>query len=161
MKKLFAALILTLVVCQSANADVWKWTDAAGKTHFVDTLTPIYTWVDEVGKIHYSDKPGHEDAISVDLVWHSTGALDEQSDDEVKDESGSGYAHPGETAEDRAERESAEAYYCKRATEIFDSYVNAPRLFSTNADGEREYLSDESAAATIAETKAKKDELCR
>lgn len=160
MKKLVATLILTLAVCQSANADVWKWVDTAGNMHFVDTLTPIYTWVDEVGKIHYSDKPGHEDAISVDLLWHSSGDLGDKGDGKSEDQSG-GYAHPGETAEDREEREDAEAYYCKRATEIFESYVNAPRLFSTNAGGEREYLSDEVAAATIAETKAKKDELCR
>jgi hypothetical protein len=54
----------------------------------------------------------------------------------------------------------AEAYYCKRATEIYDSYVNAPRLYKTGADGEPEYLSDEEATQTIAETKAKVDDLC-
>ena len=50
---------------------------------------------------------------------------------------------------------------CKRATEIFESYLNAPRLFRTSESGEREYLSEEDAAATIAETKAKMNELCR
>ena len=54
----------------------------------------------------------------------------------------------------------AEAYYCKRATEIYDSYVNAPRLYKTNDDGEKEYLSKAAAAAEIADTKSKKDELC-
>jgi hypothetical protein len=122
-------------------------------------VTPIYTWQDELGKIHYSDKPDHADAVSVVLVWHSQGELSDSGENLVA-EASDGYAHAGETAEDRAERENAEAYYCKRATEIFDSYVNAPRLFSTGANGEREYLSDEAAAATIAETKAKKDNLC-
>ena len=159
MKKLVATAFLILAVCQSANADVWKWVDAEGDTHFVDTLTPIYTWQDELGKIHYSDKPDHADAVSVVLVWHSQGELSDSGENLVA-EASDGYAHAGETAEDRAERENAEAYYCKRATEIFDSYVNAPRLFSTGANGEREYLSDEAAAATIAETKAKKDNLC-
>ena len=32
---------------------------------------------------------------------------------------------------------------CKRATEAHDSYVNAPRLYRTNDDGEREYLDEE------------------
>ena len=86
MKKLVATLILTLAVCQSANADVWKWVDTAGNMHFVDTLTPIYTWVDEVGKIHYSDKPGHEDAISVDLLWHSSGDLGDKGDGKSEDQ---------------------------------------------------------------------------
>ena len=60
-----------------------------------------------------------------------------------------------------AKREQAEAYYCKRATEIYDSYLNAPQLYRTNEKGEREYLSKKEAAATIAETKAKRDELCQ
>ena len=159
MKRLLATLILLFGVCLSANADVWKWVDAFGKTHFVDTTKPIYTWVDEFGKVHYSDTPDHEDAISVQLVWLSTGALDEVAETAETPESG-GYAYPGETAEERAEREKAEAYYCKRATEIYDSYLNAPQLYRTGEDGEREYLNKKDAAATIADTKAKMTELC-
>ena len=159
MKQLLATLILLFGVCLSANADVRKWVDAFGKTHFVNTMTPIYTWVDEFGKIHYSDTPDHEDAISVQLVWLSAGALDETEGPAEEPESG-GYAYLGETAEDRAEREKAEAYYCKRATEIYDSYLNAPQLYRTGEDGKREYLSKKDAAATIAETKAKMTELC-
>jgi len=159
MKKILVVCLVVFGFSAVANADVWKWVDAGGKTHFVDTKKPIYTWVDEVGDVHYSDTPDHEDAVSVELVWHSSGTLADVDEDE--DKSGSGFAHPGETPEERAEREQAEAYYCKRATEIYDSYVNAPRLYKTNENGEREYLSKEDAAATIAETRAKKDELCR
>jgi hypothetical protein len=158
MSRLLATIILLFGVSHAAQADVWKWIDALGNTHFVDTMTPIYTWVDDVGKVHYSDKPDHEDAVSVELVWHSKGTLD---DLESADESGDGYAFPGETAEERAEREQAEAYYCKRATEVYDSYVNAPQLYRTNDSGEREYLSKAEGEAIIAETKAKVDELCR
>ena len=157
MKTLLTILVLTIGLSVPAVADVWKWVDASGKTHFVDTMKPIYTWLDEFGKRHYSDTPGHEDAVSVQLVWHSGGTLDEVEDAESDD----GYAYPGETAEERAEREAADAYYCKRATEIFESYVNAPKLYRTNDAGEREYLSEKDAAATIAETKAKMNELCR
>lgn len=160
MKQLLAIITLIFGFCLTANADVWKWVDAFGKTHFVDTMRPIYTWVDEFGKVHYSDKPEHEDAVSVELVWVAKGSLEDVVDGD--DESGSGgYAFPGETAEDRAEREKAEAYYCKRATEIYESYLNAPQLYRTNDSGEREYLDKKDAAATIAETKMKKDELCR
>ncbi len=48
-----------------------------------------------------------------------------------------------------------------RATEIYESYLNAPQLYKTNEKGEREYLSKADAAKTIAETRAKKDELCK
>ena len=158
MRLVITASMLLALSC-TANADVWKWVDALGNTHFVDTMKPIYTWVDETGKVHYSDKPDHEDAVSVELVWHSSGTLaDLESSSDDSDEGG--YAYPGETAEDRAEREKAEAYYCKRATEIYESYLNAPQLYRTNDEGEREYLSKKEAAATIAETKARRDELC-
>ena len=94
--------------------------------------------------VNLLDTPGHEDAVSVELVWVSSGSLADVKGGGEKDESGSGgYARPGETAEERAEREQAEAYYCKRATEIFESYLNAPRLYRTNDAGERVYLDKE------------------
>lgn len=154
------ALLLAFACTAVAQADIWKWVDANGEVHLVDSKTPIYTWVDSRGDVHYSDTPDHEAAVSVELVWVSSGTL-EEPEQQKEEESGSGYAFPGETPEQRAEREQAEAYYCKRATEIYDSYVNAPTLYKTNAKGEREYLSDEEMAQTIAETRAKKDEACR
>ena len=157
--KLFFALLLALACTVVAHADVWKWVDANGDVHFVDSKTPIYTWVDERGDVHYSDTPDNKGAVPVKLVWVSSGALKE--DEQAQEETGEGYTLAGETPEQRAEREEVEAYYCKRATEIYDSYVNAPQLFKTNDKGEREYLSDEDMARTIAETRALKDEACR
>ena len=158
MNKLLIMLLIAVGCCQVAQADIWKWVDANGKTHFVDSKRPIYTWVDEHGKSHYADSPGHEDAVSVELVWHSEGSLEDVASDST--ESDGGYAYPGETAEDRAERERAEEYYCKRATEIYESYLNAPQLYETDENGKRHYLSKADAARTIAETRKKKDELC-
>lgn len=157
--RLILAVVSISFACAVAQADVWKWVDANGETHFVDTNTSIYTWVDEDGAVHYSDTPDHEDAVSVELVWVSGGSLEEVK--AAKNESGSGDANPNETPEERALREEAEAYYCKRATEIYESYVNAPRLYKTDEAGERVYLSKEDAAKTIAETRAQKDEFCR
>ncbi len=159
MKKLITICVLILGLAQTANADIWKWVDAFGKTHFVDTMRPIYTWVDESGKIHYADHPDHEDAVSVELVWLSEGTLEETAGS-ASAPTEEGYAYPGETAEQRAERKRAEEYYCMRATEIYDSYMNAPQLYKTDADGKREYLSKADVARTISETRAKKDELC-
>ena len=156
MTRLMTVLALTVGLSLPAAADVWKWVDASGKTHFVDTMKPIYTWTDLDGKRHYSDTPGHEDAVSVEMVWHSSGTLEEVDDAET----GDGQAYPGETAEERAEREAADAYYCKRTTEIFESYRNAPRLYRTNDAGEREYLTAEEAAAMLAETEAQMNEFC-
>jgi len=160
MKKTLALGLLLTGFSFTANADIWKWVDGEGRTHFVDTNTPIYTWTDDRGDRYYADTPGHEDAVSVELVWHAPGALADYGDSLDESESG-GFAYPGETVEDRHEREKAEAYYCKRAQEIYDSYVNAPQLYKTSETGEREYLSKADKAKTIAETRARKDALCR
>ncbi|MDH3621961.1 MAG: DUF4124 domain-containing protein [Gammaproteobacteria bacterium] len=157
--RVLIALLLAFGCMAVAQADIWKWVDANGDTHLVDSKTPIYTWVDEVGDVHYSDTPGHEGAVLVQLIWVSSGTLEEAAEPQEEGDSGSGY--PGETDAQRAEREEVEAYYCRRATEIYDSYVNAPQLYKTNEDGEREYLSKEEMARTIAETRVKKDEACR
>lgn len=162
MKKFVLTIFLTIAISQSATADVWLWTDANGDVHFVDTNRPIYTWVDEHGKIHYADKPAHANAVSVQLVWHSKGTLEDVDQPESEsNSSGDGFAFPGETEAEREERRQAEAYYCKRATEIYESYRSAPKLYKTGTTGEREYLSDEEAAQTLSETKAKVDDLCK
>ena len=162
MKKLLALSMLIFGIAGSAHADIWKWTDAHGKIHFVNTLKPIYTWLDETGRVWYSDTPDHEDAVSVELVWHSPGDDAEAAADEAEAEAAphEKWAYVGETPEERLERENAEKYYCKRAQDIYDSYLKAPRLYRTNDAGVREYLSDEDAEKTLADTKARVDELC-
>mgnify|MGYP001822127951 FL=1 len=159
MKQFFVIFIFVIGFTGVAQADVWSWVDANGKTHFVDTMKSIFTWVDETGDVHYSDTPDHEAAVSVELVWVSSGSLDTLQ--AKNDEPEPGYAYPGETPDERAEREKVQAYYCKRATEIYDSYVNAPRLYKTTDTGEREYLSKEDADRTIAEMREQRDEQCR
>ncbi len=158
MKSLFLTVLLIFGIVFNAAADVWKWVDANGDSHYVDTNRPIYTWIDKFGKVHYSDKPDDADAIFVQLVWVSSATLDEVESKEEQRLDGD--LLPGETAEMRAERKAAEKYYCERATEIYESYVNAPQLYRTNDNGEREYLSDKEAAVTVAETKMKMKDIC-
>lgn len=157
MKAAITFVLVALLGCGAARADVWKWVDADGRTHYVDSKTPIYTWTDQDGKVYYSDTPEHKDAVSVQLVWHSSGALKGDQEGEVPE----GVALPGETDAERIEREAAEAYYCKRATEIYESYANAPRLYRTDDKGEREYLSRTELKKTIDEARQQKEELCR
>lgn len=161
MKRVLVAAVLLFGISLNASADIWKWTDAHGKIHFVNTLKAIYTWVED-GRVFFSDTPDHEDAVSVELVWHSTGNDIETATEDAKQQAAphAKWAYVGETPEERLEREKAEKYYCKRAQDIYNSYLNAPRLYRTNEAGVREYLSDEDAATTLAETKARVDELC-
>ncbi|MGI9308624.1 MAG: DUF4124 domain-containing protein [Gammaproteobacteria bacterium] len=156
-------IFLMCIASASAYADVWKWTDVNGETHYVNTLTPIYTWLDDTGKVWYSDTPDDIDAVSVELVWHSTDDSVEGVVAEAKPERkpGDTWAYEGETPDERYEREKAEAYYCKRAQDVYDTYLKAPRLYKTNEAGDREYLSEQDTALKLAETQARVDELCQ
>lgn len=148
-------------ICQVASADIWMWTDAKGEVHLVNSSKPLYTWLDEFGNVHYSDTPDHEDAVSVDLVWHSTGTIEEKAGNKITTaKSARPAAIPGESEAERVIREQAEAYYCKRAKEIYDSYVNAPRLYETDLNGKRAYLDEKQTAAKLAETESAVAQLC-
>lgn len=160
MKELATIILLGLGFSTNASADVWTWVDANGDTHYVDTENTIYTWVDQDGKVYYSDKPEHEDAVAVALVWHSPGSLSD-IEEAVNQEDEIGNAYPGETETERLTREMAEEYYCNRAREIYDTYAKAPQLYKTDENGERQYLSEEETAATLVETEARVAELCQ
>jgi hypothetical protein len=161
MNKLFLTLIVTCGICSTANADIWMWVDLKGNTHFVNTGTTIYTWLDDFGRVQFADTPGHESAVLVDLVWHSEGDdVPEDGQAAAAPAIKESKAWPGETEAERFEREAAEAYYCKRAQEVYDSYLNAPRLYKTLDNGDRKYLSAEEETATLTETKARVEELC-
>ncbi len=151
--RLLAIAALACGFAASAQADIWKWVDQFGNTHFVMSNRPIYTWV-ELGEVHFSDTPDHPDALRVTLVWHSEGTLEDT------EATGDPNAIPGETPEQAAERRAAEAYYCSQAKDIYETYRSAPQLFKTQENGERQYLSVEEMAATLAEAKASVDQLC-
>jgi hypothetical protein len=160
MKFILLTFISLFGIATTAHADVWMWIDARGESHFVNTQTPIYAWVDSSGRVHYSDTPDRNSAISVKFVWYSPGTLQDQEQATAKSESG-GAGRAGETEAEREERERAQAYYCKRATEVYESYLHAPQLYRTTKSGKREYLSKQEKAETIAETRAQKDEFCQ
>ena len=158
MQKLTFLLTLTFGFCLSANADVWSWTDTNGVVRYVTSTTPIYTWVDSDGSAYYADNPGHEDAVRVRLLWHSKKDVAEAEPPEKEQLQAS--MKPQESDTQKSAREMAEAYYCNQATEVYNSYVGAKKLYTTNESGEREYLSGKDRQAKMAETKAAMNQWC-
>ena len=161
MNRLGPIIILSLGYCLSANADIWTWVDADGAAHYASSDTPIWTWIDAAGLIHYSDRPGSDSAVKVAIVWYSSHDLPQQQ--QIQSQGTTARSQQpvrDETDEQRQEREAAEAYYCKEAQRVFETYTKAPRLYKTNANGEREFLSAEETVAKLAETQAKVAELC-
>lgn len=156
MRYLKALIILSLFAASAAGADVWRWVDPNGKTHYVDSNKSIYMWLDESGRVFYSDKKDHDAAVLVQLIWHSSGSLADLEQDDSDSISELDEEARRQQLAYEAEKEKA----CKRAREIYDSYLNAPRLYRNSEGGEKEYLSEKEAEAEIALTKNKVDEVC-
>ena len=157
--KQFAVFILLLVLSVGAQADRWKWIDAHGHLHHVDSIRPIHTWLDESGHVHYSDKPGHKDARRVELIRVSGRSRSRAKEDPPK-VAEDRHAVPGESEEEAHNRRLAEAYYCKRATDFYAQITEVGRLYETDADGERVYLSEEDSAQAIAKAKVNVGKWC-
>jgi hypothetical protein len=142
MKQVIAIVFLACGLSVTANADIWKW-------------------VDEQGTVHYGDMAARADAVNAERISHASSSRSaSRSGNSPAVTSRGNDSKSGEARDDAQEGENARAYYCKQATDIYESYATAPRLYRTGADGKREYLSDEETAATLAEAKASMAEWC-
>ncbi len=146
----YAILLLGLLFTSAANADMWKWVDANGTAHYVDTNRPIYTWTDSNGRAQYGDTPGSANAVLVELVRISSGAS----------RPASAAPSPSFGTTPASTRNAQVAQNCTRANQILALYRNSVQLFRTNAAGERELLSDTERQAMIIEAEEKTSYLC-
>lgn len=146
----YAILLLGLLFSSAATADMWKWVDANGTAHYVDSNRPIYTWTDSTGRVHYGDTPGHADAVLVELVRMSSGP--------TRSAASSADSPFGNTM--ASSRDAQVAQNCTRANQILAMYMNSQQLYRTNDSGEREILSDAERRAMIVEAQEKTTYLC-
>ncbi len=145
----YAILLLGLLFSSAASADMWKWVDANGNSHYVDSNRPIYTWTDSTGRVHYGDTPGQADAVLVELIRMSSGPNRSASS-----------AAPSYGNAAGSSRDAVVAQNCTRANQILATYLNSQQLYRTNAAGEREILSDTERQAMIVEAREKTAFLC-
>ncbi len=146
-------LLLGLLLSSAVSADMWKWVDANGNAHYVDSNRPIYTWTDNTGRVNYGDTPGHEDAVLVQLVRMSSGPSSNSS-------GGSMSTYSASAAGQSSSREAVVAENCTRANAILASYLNSSQLSRTNDAGEREVLTPAERQAAIVEAREKTAYLC-
>ncbi len=151
MKQLI--LLLGLLLSSAASADMWKWVDANGNSHYVDSNRPIYTWIDNSGGVHYGDTPAHEDAVLVQLVRMSSGPASSSGGEAVS-------AYSASASGAHASRDDLVAQNCTRANEILASYLNSSQLSRTNDSGEQEVLTAAERQAAIVEAQEKTAYLC-
>ena len=129
----------------------------------------IYKFVDDDGNMHFVDRPSGqsgEERLQLTYARTSSNAVDAQ----IKSRQQYEEAREKRREEQMTQREAEEtlrvearqrAAECQEHRARLESYLQARRLYRETEAGEREYLSKEEAARTIAETRAQKDELCR
>ena len=154
---ILAVLAQLALLSGTASADVWKWVDPLGKTHFVESAQPMFTWIDDSGKVAFSDTPDHRDAGAVQFVWHSRGSVTDMASDGGSEDEVATAANP----EEQQEFEQAKQEYCQQIEEMYNSYKNTPQLYRMNENGEREYLSKREVRQKIREITEARNSNCK
>jgi hypothetical protein len=127
----------------------------------------MYRTVDAQGQITYSDRPlsPSSQRISVDVTAPNASeavrlskvqAAESAADQERMQKS----QHDAEEAKKAAARDAAQQQRCTAARGRYASYAAGGRLFRTDADGNRVYLSDEDIDEQRTLAKAAMDSAC-
>ena len=110
----------------------------------------IYKWTDTDGNVHYEDRPsGAPTEERIDIVYRRTNnsavqhriaaRVDAQA---ARDEQKSAAAAAEKKAAENAAAEAERQRACERSRARLESYLQARRLYRTDAAGERVYLDD-------------------
>jgi hypothetical protein len=150
LRSTLSVLALTLVATAAVHADVYKY-------------------VDPQGRVQYTDKPHTLPAERLNVRSQKTDTVATQSraDAERKRQEDAGKARTESGSQKSDQRAATElsakdkAERCTKARARYDSYMNSQRLFESQPNGERRYLSDAELDAARSSAKVSMDELCK
>ncbi|HMN43499.1 MAG TPA: DUF4124 domain-containing protein [Povalibacter sp.] len=129
----------------------------------------VYMFKDAQGNVQYTDKPPTLPAERLNVQSRKTDVVEVQAreqaelaklkaTDEARQKSNAAQTDQQSaaelTAKDKAER-------CTKARERYDKYATSQRLYETQANGERRYLSDAELDAARSSAKSTMDEFCK
>lgn len=131
------------------------------------TQADVYKWVDAQGRVHYTDRPvpGAERVSTTTRLPASDAAVAAAAAEreKLKATQTQVQAQQAQVTTQQAVQQdvaSARAEQCRAAREKYDRAVRARRMFRTNANGEREWLSDTAANAERVTAKTELDQAC-
>ena len=152
MHRAIAIAILIWLPLSAALADVFRSVDAQGHVQYSDTPTPGAQLV-RMDNLR-TPTPSLSSPPASATAKPPTAA---QSGDQVHqqlEQEATARAVASEVAQTRAEQ-------CKKATDIYNQSVQARRIYTTGADGERQFLSDDEAEKARVAHKLEMDEACK
>ena len=135
MGRYFITLLLLSLPLTAAPADVYRSIDAQGHVQYSDTPSPGAVLVST------ADVTGGADATSDDA------SAAKQAIDKAANQASEQLAQ--EDAQRAVEKDTAAAHaaQCKQAQDVYQKSITARRLYTVDANGNRQYMSDQQADA--------------
>lgn len=129
----------------------------------------LYKWTDVQGKVQYTDQPPtlnsqtlkHSNAGQAETTSKATQSLD------AKDQAFQKRSKEAKDARDKAEKEAEQARIarenCDKARKNLSTLQNAstPRIYTTNAAGQRIYMDDSARASALANSQKSVSDFCK
>lgn len=134
-KILFVALLLAGATAEARAGDVYRYVDAQGGVHYSDTWVAGSTLI----KIEHSPKAGASPPAPIRAQNKALAAASEHASAEAAKQADERAVH-AEVAQAREEQ-------CKQAKDSYDKAIHSRRIFKSDKEGQREYLSDADADA--------------
>lgn len=127
----------------------------------------LYKWTDGQGKVHYSDQPptvnvqqirgvGAGQAETTSQANQSLNAKDQAYQKRQKDAEDARVK-----AEKEAEKERIQQENCTKARNNLSTLQNSPRVYTTNAAGQRTYMDDSARTAAMANSQKAVSDNCK
>jgi hypothetical protein len=127
----------------------------------------LYKWTDEKGKVHYSDQPP---TVNVETVKTPAAGQAETTDQakqslNAREQDYQKRRKEAEEARAKADKEAEQARVqrenCEQARSNLDRLQNTPRVYTTNAAGQRVYMDDTARANALANSQKAVSEYCK
>jgi hypothetical protein len=152
MHRAIAIAILIWLPLSAAVADVFRSVDAQGHVQYSDTPTPGSQLV-RMNNLRTPTPSLASTAASTSAKSTTTAQNGDQVHEQLEKEAAARDVQ-NQVAQTRADQ-------CKKATDIYNQSVQARRIYTTGADGERQFLSDDEADKARVAHKIEMDEACK
>jgi len=137
-----------LALVPHAHADLYKWTDAQGKVHYSDQPPTVKA---QVIKNSAAGQAG--------TTAQATQSLDAQDQAYQKRRKEADEARA--KAEKEAEQARVQRENCTKARNNLSILQNSPRVYTTDAAGQRTYMDDAARARELASSQKAVSDFCK
>lgn len=148
LRTLGIALVLTLAATAAQAADVYRWVDPQGGVHYTDTWVPGSTLI----KVDHHSRSSDSSPQSTRPVPSKALAAGAQASADVTKQ-----ADERAMQADVAQAQDAQ---CKQAKDNYTKAISSRRIWSSEKDGVRQYLSEADADAYRLQKRTEMQNVC-